>query len=220
MRKKWLNRHRNLRCRRQIPKKKPTPSQPNDTIRQESLLNTRTASLIATPLQLNIELRHLRRAAHAQEAKIMKLNRSIQLIMDLVLFTDSSWQDCPDTGRSTTGYLIFYRGGVIDANSMLQIPVAMSSCEAEVMACCSGSMAAAHVHMLLYDMKYLGTKRYNEKQIALPNPPTIIMVNNESVRAIRCDATCPPSPPMQRHWRRPNRGCPTRLGVGGVPLGL
>ena len=63
---------------------------------------------------------------------------------------------------------------------MLQIPIAMSSCEAEVMACCSGSMAAAHVHMLLYDMKYLGTKRYNEKQLALPNPPTIIMVDNES----------------------------------------
>ena len=99
---------------------------------------------------------------------------------ELVVFTDASWQDCPDTGRSTTGYLIFYRGGVIEANSMLQIPVAMSSCEAEVMAACSGSMAAAHLHMLLYDMKYLGTKRYNNSQLALPNPPTVVMVDNEA----------------------------------------
>ena len=99
---------------------------------------------------------------------------------ELVVFTDASWQDCPDTGRSTTGYLIFYRGGVIEANSMLQTPVAMSSCEAEVMAACSGSMAAAHLHMLLYDMKYLGTKRYNNSQLALPNPPTVVMVDNEA----------------------------------------
>ena len=65
---------------------------------------------------------------------------------------------------------------------MLQIPVAMSSCEAEVMACCSGSMAAAHIHKLFNnDMKYLGTKRYDEKQLALPNPPSVIMVDNKLV---------------------------------------
>ena len=93
---------------------------------------------------------------------------------------DTSWQDCPDTGRSTTGYLIFYRGGVIEANSGLQIPVAMSSCEAKVMACCSGCMAAAHIHMLLYDMKYLGTKKYENTQLALPNPPTVICVDNKA----------------------------------------
>eukprot|EP00957_Ditylum_brightwellii_P081027 6163055-Ditylum_brightwellii.AAC.1 len=27
---------------------------------------------------------------------------------DILIFTDSSWQDCPDIGRSTTGYYIFY----------------------------------------------------------------------------------------------------------------
>ena len=63
---------------------------------------------------------------------------------------------------------------------MMQMPVAMSSCEAEVMACCSGCMAAAHIHMLLYDMKHLGTKSYNNKRLALPNPPTVIMVDNEA----------------------------------------
>ena len=99
---------------------------------------------------------------------------------DILVFTDASWQDCPDTGRSTTGFLIFYQGGIVDANSMLQIPIAMSSCEAEVMASCSGCMAAAHVHMLLYDMKHLGTKTYDAKKLTLPNPPTVIMVDNKA----------------------------------------
>ena len=63
---------------------------------------------------------------------------------------------------------------------MMQIPVAMSSCEAEVMASCSGCMAAAHIHMLLYDMKYLGTKTYDSKKLTLPNPPTVVMVDNKS----------------------------------------
>ena len=99
---------------------------------------------------------------------------------DIVVFTDASWQDCPDTGRSTTGYLIFCRGGVVEANSQLPAPIAMSSAEAEYMSACSGCMAAAHLHMLLYDFKYLGTKNYNKSQLALPSPPTVIMVDNEA----------------------------------------
>ena len=32
----------------------------------------------------------------------------------LMAFSDSSWQDCSDTGRSTVAYIIFYQGGTID----------------------------------------------------------------------------------------------------------
>ena len=32
----------------------------------------------------------------------------------LMAFSDSSWQDFPDTGRSTGAYIIFYQGGSID----------------------------------------------------------------------------------------------------------
>ena len=32
----------------------------------------------------------------------------------LMDFSDSSWQYCPDTGRSTGAYIIFYQGGPID----------------------------------------------------------------------------------------------------------
>eukprot|EP00957_Ditylum_brightwellii_P118098 9006740-Ditylum_brightwellii.AAC.1 len=54
---------------------------------------------------------------------------------DILVFTDASWQDCPDTGRSTTaGYYIFYQGGVIEENSQVNVPITMPSAEPEYMA--------------------------------------------------------------------------------------
>jgi hypothetical protein len=34
-------------------------------------------------------------------------------ISNLIGFPDVSWQDCPDTGRSTTGYKEFAKEGII-----------------------------------------------------------------------------------------------------------
>ena len=42
-------------------------------------------------------------------------------------FSDSSWQDCPDTGRSTVEYIIFYQGGIIDHCTHVPGPVSQSS---------------------------------------------------------------------------------------------
>ena len=39
---------------------------------------------------------------------------SIKTKNHLMEFSDSSWQDCPDTGSSTRSYMIFYQGGPID----------------------------------------------------------------------------------------------------------
>ena len=60
----------------------------------------------------------------------------------LTLFTDSSWQDCPDTGRSTGAYILFHQGGIIDAGSFVPNPIAMSTAEAEYNAL---SQAMQHV---------------------------------------------------------------------------
>ena len=49
----------------------------------------------------------------------------------MVTFTDSSWQDCIDTGRSTGGYIIFKSGGPVDHRCHLPIPVALTAGEAE-----------------------------------------------------------------------------------------
>ena len=100
--------------------------------------------------------------------------------LDIWVFTDASWQDCPDTGHSTTGYYIFFQGGLVDQNSQVQIPVAMSTTESEYMGSCSGCMAGAHTHMMLYDFLYLGTPDYDTVQEKLPNPPTVIMCDNQA----------------------------------------
>jgi hypothetical protein len=34
---------------------------------------------------------------------------------DIIGFSDSSWQDCPDTGQSTCRFKVFIQGGLIDA---------------------------------------------------------------------------------------------------------
>ena len=42
-------------------------------------------------------------------------------------FSDSSWQDWLDTGRSTGAYIIFYQGGPIDHGTHVPGPVDQSS---------------------------------------------------------------------------------------------
>ena len=44
-------------------------------------------------------------------------------------FYDSSWQDYPDTGRSTGAYIILYQGGSIEHGTHVQEPVAQYSAE-------------------------------------------------------------------------------------------
>ena len=51
-------------------------------------------------------------------------------------FSDSSWQDFPDTGRSTGEYILFCRGGQIDHVTHVTGPVAQSSAESEYNAAC------------------------------------------------------------------------------------
>jgi len=61
---------------------------------------------------------------------------------------DSSWQDCPDTGRSTGCYFNFISGGIVDFNTFVPSPVAMSSTEAEMNAGASAAMSMSFVRML------------------------------------------------------------------------
>ena len=55
-------------------------------------------------------------------------------------FSDSSWQDCPDTGRSTRVYIILYQGVPIDHGIHVPVPVAQSSAESEYNAACTAGM--------------------------------------------------------------------------------
>ena len=45
----------------------------------------------------------------------------------LMVFSDSIWKYCPDTGRSTGAYMIFYHGGTIDHGTHVSVPGAQYS---------------------------------------------------------------------------------------------
>ena len=56
---------------------------------------------------------------------------SIKTENQLMAFSDFSWKDFPDTGRSIGAYIIFYQGGKIDHDTQFLGPVAQSSAESE-----------------------------------------------------------------------------------------
>ena len=63
------------------------------------------------------------------DARVYDLLRqsSIKTENHFMDFSDSSWQDCPDTRRSTGSYIIFDQGGPIDNGTHVPGPVAQSS---------------------------------------------------------------------------------------------
>ena len=67
-------------------------------------------------------------------------------------FSDSSWQDCSETERSTGAYIIFYQGGPIDHDTNIPVPVDQSSAENEYNAACTAGMALAHFRMLVHEL--------------------------------------------------------------------
>ena len=67
-------------------------------------------------------------------------------------FSDFSWQDCPDTGRISGQYIIFYQGGPIDHGTHVPGPVAQYSADIEYNAVCTAGMALAHFRMLIHEL--------------------------------------------------------------------
>ena len=55
------------------------------------------------------------------------IQTSIKTENKWMAFSNSSWQDFPDTVRSTGSYTIFYQGGPIDHGTHYPVPVAQSS---------------------------------------------------------------------------------------------
>ena len=52
---------------------------------------------------------------------------SIKTENQLIVFSDSSWKDCPDTGSSTVAYIIFYQCVTIYHVTHVPGPVSQSS---------------------------------------------------------------------------------------------
>ena len=72
----------------------------------------------------------------------------------IMTFSDSSWYDCVDTGKSTGGNISIMQEGPVGHSSHLPVPVAMSSGEAEYISAAAACMRASHLRILIYDLKY------------------------------------------------------------------
>ena len=92
----------------------------------------------------------------------MLVDNNIQIMEETVLiFIDSSWNDCIDTGRKTGGYIKLRQAGAVDYGSHLPVPVTISSGDAEYISATVACMKVSHIRMLEYDFKHLGTKSYD-----------------------------------------------------------
>ena len=92
--------------------------------------------------------------ADLNDAPVTDLSRqaNIKTKNNLMDFSDSSWQDCPDTGRSIGACIILYQGGSIDHGTHVLGPVAQSSAEIEYNSECTAGMALAHFRMLIHEL--------------------------------------------------------------------
>ena len=88
-------------------------------------------------------------------------------------FSDSSWQDCPDTGRSTGLYIIFYQGGPIGHVTHVPGPFSQSSAESEYNAGCTAGMTLSRSRMLI---QYL----LNKDPDVVPEEDPIIILDSKS----------------------------------------
>ena len=88
-------------------------------------------------------------------------------------FSDSSWQDCPDTGRTTGSYIIFYQDGKIDHVTHVPGPVYQSRADSEYNAACTAGMSLAHLRILINEL-------FNKDPDIFPEEAPLIFLYSKS----------------------------------------
>jgi hypothetical protein len=72
---------------------------------------------------------------------------------DLVAYTDADWVGCPDTRRSTSGYVVFLRDNLISWSAKRQTVFSRSSAEAEYRVVANGVAEATWLRQLLHELQ-------------------------------------------------------------------
>ena len=138
---------------------------------------------------MNTSNKYLKFYSNLKESQVYKVLTENKNTIDedtVVTFTDSSWNDCIDTGRITGGNCSIMQGGPVDHSSHLPIPVAMSSGEAEYISAATACMRASHLRMLIYDLNYLCTAEY-DGDILNPKPAKILIDNEAAICMAKCN---------------------------------
>jgi hypothetical protein len=93
-------------------------------------------------------------------------SNGISLDYPFITFSDSSWNDDIDTGRSTGCFMIICMGGVVEHSSNMPDPVALSSAEAEYNEACLACVATVHLKQFLEDLElHLDVEKKSKKPI-------------------------------------------------------
>ena len=129
----------------------------------------------------------------------------------IIGFSDTSWQDCPDTGRSTCGYKIFVQGGIIDAQSTMPVPVALSSAEAEYMGACNLGAMICHLRDLTYEFEKLGTPEYKIEGRTKEVPSVLLIDNQATVRMSKNYKVTSKNRHVGRRWHFVRQGVKDKL---------
>ena len=69
-------------------------------------------------------------------------------------YVDSDWQGDIDGSMSTMGYIIYVFGAPVLVRSAKEEHVALSSCEAEYIACCESGKDIVYIRQLMIDIGY------------------------------------------------------------------
>ena len=74
-----------------------------------------------------------------------------QKLLDLEVYVDADWAGCPLTRKSTSGFIIYLLGALIQFGSRTQATVAQSSAESELYAICTGVNESLHIKEFLIE---------------------------------------------------------------------
>ena len=123
----------------------------------------------------NLEIKHYAKIEDAPLSDLLRQS-SIKTDNQLMVFTDSIWQDLQNYSISTTAYIVFYQGGRIDDCTHVPGIVAQYSADSGYNAAYTAGMALEYLRMLNYDL-------LNKEIYLFPEQsPHIILDSNSVVR--------------------------------------
>ena len=96
----------------------------------------------------------------------------------LELWVDSDWAGDKDSRKSVTGWEFYLNGVLIDKKSRLQRVVALSSCEAEYIACAEACSQLLYVKQIL---ESIGVTITYPIPVYMDNQGAIFLASNESI---------------------------------------
>ena len=120
----------------------------------------------------------------------------------LVAYSDADFAGCPDTYKSTSGYVCFLNGGPVSWMSKLQQPVATSTTEAEYMAASYCVSEVVFLRGILEDFTYE------------QDGPTVLHEDNQGAVCLAKNEVNEPFP-CEAHQRAVPSAAVTHCGQGG-----